>query len=220
MPELHNKRWEAFAKYLASGKTRKDAYVAAGFNPKDKTNAIRGASVLALKPEVAARVTEWEEEIASHSAIAEALTRDYVVEQLIENVEMAKTAKPVLDRAGKQTGEYASTNLPAANRALELLGKEKGMFVDRIHFEGLDSELAGMEGKVLRDFIRGVGSEVGLRMVDMSDDDTRGWILRNCERVGLRVIAESGEDPDGSQDAEDGGVPPVSETEGVPPTRH
>ena len=219
MPILKNSRWESFAKYKASGKSRHDAYVAAGFNPKNRKNATGAAHQLMQNPDIVARITEWEEEIASHSAAAEGLSRDYVVEQLIENVEMAKVAKPVLDRQGKETGEYQS-NLAAANRALELLGKEKGMFVDRIHFEGLDAELAGMEGKVLRDFIRGVGSEVGLRMVDMTDDDTRGWILRNAERVGLRVVAESGEDPDGSEDAEDGGVPPVSEAAGVPPTRH
>ena len=52
------------------------------------------------------------------------------LDQLVENVKMAKQAEPVLDHEGKPTGEYRQ-NLPAANKALELLGKELGMFVDR-----------------------------------------------------------------------------------------
>ena len=39
-------------------------------------------------------------------------------------------AAPVLDRDGEPTGEYQYQG-QAANRALELLGKELGMFVER-----------------------------------------------------------------------------------------
>ena len=38
--------------------------------------------------------------------------------------------RPVLDAKGKETGIYAY-NGQVANRALELIGKELGMFVDR-----------------------------------------------------------------------------------------
>ena len=50
--------------------------------------------------------------------------------ELVENVKMAKRAVPVFDREGEPTGEYEQ-QLAAANRALELIGKELGMFVDQ-----------------------------------------------------------------------------------------
>jgi phage terminase small subunit len=49
---------------------------------------------------------------------------------LVENVERAMQAAPVLDAKGNPTGEYRY-NGGVANRALELIGKENGMFVDR-----------------------------------------------------------------------------------------
>ena len=58
------------------------------------------------------------------------LSKGWVIAQLMENVSMAKSAEPVLDAEGNPAGEYKQ-NLSAANKALELLGKEVGMFVDR-----------------------------------------------------------------------------------------
>jgi hypothetical protein len=53
-----------------------------------------------------------------------------VIERLRENVKRAMQAQPVIDRAGNPTGSYVY-NGAAANRALELLGKELGMFIER-----------------------------------------------------------------------------------------
>jgi hypothetical protein len=51
-------------------------------------------------------------------------------EKLIANVERAMQAEPVIDAKGVPTGQYVY-NGNVANRALELLGKELSMFVDR-----------------------------------------------------------------------------------------
>src|SRR5277367_7180129 len=59
-----------------------------------------------------------------------AIDKEWVIERLRENVERAMQARPVLDRAGNPTGSYVY-NGAAANRALELLGKELGMFVEK-----------------------------------------------------------------------------------------
>jgi phage terminase small subunit len=48
----------------------------------------------------------------------------------MENAERALQHIPVLDRHGKPTGEYRYDG-SVANRALELLGKQQGMFIDR-----------------------------------------------------------------------------------------
>jgi hypothetical protein len=58
------------------------------------------------------------------------LSKAWVLERLRENVERSMQAKPVLDKEGQPTGEYRY-EAAAANRALELIGKEIGMFVDR-----------------------------------------------------------------------------------------
>jgi hypothetical protein len=52
------------------------------------------------------------------------------------------TAEPVLDRDGRPTGEYIYAGA-IANRALELLGKEIGMFIDRRE-QGRPGEFAEM----------------------------------------------------------------------------
>ena len=64
---------------------------------------------------------------------------------------MGKQADPILDGEGNPTGEYRQ-NLPAANVALGLIGKELGMFIDRkeIRTGELDG-LGGDELKQLRD---------------------------------------------------------------------
>jgi DUF438 domain-containing protein len=50
--------------------------------------------------------------------------------RLQENVERAMSIEPVLDGKGHPTGVYKYQG-SVANRALELLGKELGMFIDR-----------------------------------------------------------------------------------------
>jgi hypothetical protein len=53
-----------------------------------------------------------------------------VISRLKENADRAMQAARVIDKEGKETGEY-TWQPSAANRALELIGKELGMFVDR-----------------------------------------------------------------------------------------
>jgi hypothetical protein len=52
-------------------------------------------------------------------------------DQLVENVKRAMQAQPVLDSKGNETGEYTYQGA-VANRALELLGKQRGMFGDKL----------------------------------------------------------------------------------------
>jgi phage terminase small subunit len=58
-----------------------------------------------------------------------------VVNGLWENHARAMQIEPVLDRNGVKTGEYVYAG-SVANRALELLGKHLGMFVDRVDHTG------------------------------------------------------------------------------------
>ena len=75
-------------------------------------------------------------------------------------------ARPVIDRAGNPTGSYVY-NGAAANRALELLGKELGMFIER------------RENKIVDEFD------------SMTDKQIEAWLDERAEaRVKARQLRE------------------------------
>lgn len=156
MTTLNNARHEHFAQLVAGGKTPPVAYVLAGYS---EAGAAQSANRLLKNAEVLLRVEELRksiEEPARERAIEKvAVDKAWVLSELIEVVKMAKAAEPVLDNEGKPTGEYKQ-NLPAANRALELVGKELGMFVDRKEVRTGDlDDIPHAEKKAALDVVRG-----------------------------------------------------------------
>jgi phage terminase small subunit len=132
MPILSNPRHERFAQELANGVSATEAYERAGF-ARNRVSAHR----LKQKPNIGERVSELlkQREHINAQATAKAiektaLTKEWVIERLIENANRAMQNVPVLDRDRRPTGEYRYEG-QVANKALELLGKEIGMFVDR-----------------------------------------------------------------------------------------
>lgn len=59
-----------------------------------------------------------------------ALTKEWILAKLVDNAERALQHAQALDRDGKPIGDFKYEG-SVANRALELLGKELGMFIDR-----------------------------------------------------------------------------------------
>lgn len=141
MPALENQRHERFAQELAKGKSADEAYVTAGYK-QNRGNA----STLKQDQSILARVSELLEERESIHAQATAeaikstaLTKEWVIETLKENVARAMQATPVRsDDEGEAIGEYQYQG-SVANRALELLGKELGMFVERTQNENVNT---------------------------------------------------------------------------------
>ena len=224
MAELRNDRWELFAKLTAKGFKRGEAYTGSGFTAKkhgktDKTVATnRGSSLYSNHPEIQARVEEILNEDREEALITNEITREFVLKNLKDNHDRASAAVPVLDRSGRETGTFKIEG-NVANRSLELMGKELGMFADRMIFESLDSELEGMNETQLRNFIRGAATEVGLRMVDMNPEEMREFIISNAPRCGLRIVEEGWDGTASAEDAEDSSVSAVPETTTVPRTR-
>ncbi|MCC7273695.1 MAG: terminase small subunit, partial [Alphaproteobacteria bacterium] len=130
MPELPSIRHERFARRVAGGATPADAYVEAGYSPRNGTVATSAANRLLTTPDVAARVAEIKAEIEGAAQKAAIVSREWVLARLRENVERAMQAVPVI-RDGEPTGEYRYDGA-VANRGLELLGKELGMFHERV----------------------------------------------------------------------------------------
>ncbi|MGY3608347.1 MULTISPECIES: terminase small subunit [unclassified Bradyrhizobium] len=132
MPILKNPKHERVAQELAKGRSAAQAYIEAGY----KANR-HNASALARTQPIKTRVSELLEKRervdakATEKAVEKlALTKEWVIDKLIENVERALQARPVRGKEGEEQGEYQYQG-SVANRALELLGKELGMFIDR-----------------------------------------------------------------------------------------
>lgn len=162
MAPLRNARHEHFAQLMAKdAMSPPKAYIAVGYS---EAGAHQSANRLLRDAEVCSRIAQLRAVIegpARERAIEKtALDKAWVLAQLVENVKMAKKAEPVRDGEGNETGEYRQ-NLPAANKALELLGKELGMFIDRkeVRTGELDS-LDSDELKQLRDAILLAGTGV------------------------------------------------------------
>lgn len=114
---LKNPKHEIFAQELANGENATQAYRNAGF-ADSRANACR----LQQDERVRQRVNELMEQRArrhdkaTEKAISElGLTKQWVLARLVENAEQALIRK----------------DGSVANRALELIGKEQGMFIDR-----------------------------------------------------------------------------------------
>ncbi len=142
MAGLKNSRHERFAQEVARGKSAAEAYVLAGYKP-NKGNP----STLKADQRISQRVDELlaERDKMARKATEKAIERlsidcEWVLGKLVENVERAMQAVPVTRRDNGEeieTGEYRYEG-SVANRALELLGKHLGMFVDRHEHSGKD----------------------------------------------------------------------------------
>lgn len=136
MPVLKNPKHERFAQEIAAGTQIAVAFEKAGYSPSPN-NAHR----LKAHPQIRLRIEELlkvgEARVVQVLEKA-ALTREWVIDRLVENVERAMQHKEVM-QGGKPTGEYVYDG-SVANKALELLGKELGMFVERRISANLDLE--------------------------------------------------------------------------------
>lgn len=114
MPVLANQKHEIFAQLVAEGTNASQAYLEAGYNATG--GAIKAnASRLLSSANVKARIAELNAKTESAVIRLIAVDKAWVIEQLIDNAKQAKD----------------EGQIGPANRALELIGKELGMFVDR-----------------------------------------------------------------------------------------
>jgi len=131
---LKNAKHEHFAQLVSNGETQARAYVLAGYNEKGaRQNAARLIANDDVRDRIDAlrRQKESVHAQATKAVIAEAaLDKAWVLKRLSRIVDMGMAAEPVKDAEGNPVGEYKA-NLQAANKALELIGKEAGMFIDR-----------------------------------------------------------------------------------------
>lgn len=106
------------------------AAIRAGYSPKTAQEI--GSENLS-KPIIATAIA------AAQTKTAEKLdiSREWILSTLKANVERAMQSEAVLDREGNETGVYQYQG-NVANKALELLGKQQGMFTDKVELTGKD----------------------------------------------------------------------------------
>jgi Terminase small subunit len=121
---LVTRKHEKFCIGIAEGLTAENAYVEAGYSPK---GAAQSASRLLRNAEIQARINELRNAMAERAIQRTVLTRAYVINCLMTIVEQCMQHEPIRDKHGIHLG-YVPYNPTAAIRALELLGKELGMF--------------------------------------------------------------------------------------------
>jgi len=162
MPVLTNKKQERFAIELAKRTPQGQAYELAGYKRNDAH-----ASRLAKNGKVLARVAELQERVTAKVVEKTAISRIWVLDMLRENLERALTHKAVLDGEGNPIGEY-TYNGNVANRALELIGKELGMFIDRKEFKHSVGEFDKMSDAEL---VRALAQEAQQLLIEHHSED-------------------------------------------------
>ena len=134
MPILANPKYEAAAQALAAGKTQQQAYTAAGFayKPANASRFFKRSEVRARVQEIVTERIAVERKSTELAVKKSGLTKEWVIQRLMWLAERSLRGKPVMDTTGKHTGEFTGrVDAAGANRALELLGKHLGMFIER-----------------------------------------------------------------------------------------
>lgn len=158
MSALRNSKHEHFAHLIAKGGNPRQSYIDAGYSDK---GADQSASRLLRNAEIAARVEEIKGAVIERAIEKTGIDKAWVLQQLVENVRLAKALEPVVASDGSTTGELKA-NLPAANQALTLIGKELGMFVDRK--EVRTGTIEQMDDQQLEAMVRAKAKEAGISL--------------------------------------------------------
>jgi len=131
---LENVRWEKVCLGIARGMTQAEAYAGAGYKTTSLKSADAACSrLLKDQPQLQARIEEIRTERAAVIQADDALTRAWVVERLMKNamIAMGEEKVKITKKDGGGEAEVVMRDAAAANQALQLLGKELGMFVER-----------------------------------------------------------------------------------------
>ena len=132
------------------------------------------ASKLLTNPNVQFRIEQLKAEVMRKTT----LSRSWVLEHLMEHAAVCLGKKRIKVSKASRDGdvhevEVTAHDASAANRALELLGKEAGMFVDRREVGG-PGDFARMGDTELLDYIRQQQAELESRTLDLAPIGSAG----------------------------------------------
>ena len=167
---LRNARHEKFCSNIVNGlMTPAESYRASGFSSRNTTQQSRAATGLRNRLDVRNRIIYMQELALKHDQ----KTREWVDDNLKEIVDRCMQKAPVLDKRGVPIGEWKFDSA-GATKALHLMGKDRGMFVDQLEV-GVNAELAGKSSKEIEAMVIATALDLG-----------RPFIIRMGEAVGLQ----------------------------------
>lgn len=150
---LANPKHEAFAQHRAAGETASNAYALAGYSSHRPDRNV--ARMLKEHEGITDRINYLVQQQAKETSVAQqqviekvGIDKQWVLERLVRVHERAMQGEPARRIDGtpitNQQGEpiFRDPNLPAATKALELIGKEIGMFVTTVKTDETDPLLA------------------------------------------------------------------------------
>lgn len=162
MPHLANPKWEIAVLAYVGGATQHEAYLQAGFRgtqpaaAKMFKNGLIKARVLEIRHERDEMARQARQKAAEDATVDEA----WVIRHLKHNTLAALRGDPVYDRKGQPTGHYRPDRM-SANKGLELLGRTRGMFIDRTEL-GNPGDFSRMADEELDAKIIETAKELGL----------------------------------------------------------
>jgi Phage terminase, small subunit len=127
-----NERQKKFCLLVFEGGRPATAYLQAGYKANPHAAEV-SASRLMRSAEVRNHLAEMGGKAiaaASERVTGFLVTKQWVIDRLVDNVNRAMQAVPVLNADGEPSGVFTWQG-HVANKALELLGTELGMFVER-----------------------------------------------------------------------------------------
>ena len=150
---------------MAKGMGPTASYVAGGYRPTPAS-----ASKFFRRPEIDARVREIIAEKhkiearATDKAVEKlAITKEWILDMLRYNAIRAQRGQPILDKNGVQIpGQFTGKpDISASNRALELLGRERGLFINK-HEVGKPGDFDHLSDDELEVQARRMALELGI----------------------------------------------------------
>jgi hypothetical protein len=149
MPVLANARHEQFAQRVASGSSLLEAYTSTGYS---EAGAQSSASRLARNAKVRARIAELKAEIAGKATTRAAFDKERVLTRL-----------DLLGRLAEGDGKWS-----AAIYAEELIGKERGMFGEKIeHAFKWSGRIEDLNDVQLEAYHQSIAQHYGLSTEDL-----------------------------------------------------
>lgn len=125
--KLTPKRKDFCEQYVVDFKG-KDAAIRAKYSEKTARNI--AANLLTI-----VNIQEYIAELIAKRSKKTEITAEYVLTSLQEVAQRCMQKVPVLDKDGKETGEWRF-EASGANRSLELIGRHLEMFTERLRVEG------------------------------------------------------------------------------------
>lgn len=157
---------EAYARCRAFGMNQAEAIT---FATNGKTTALSaGAQMEKTYPLVKARINDLSVEVSQRVIEAAAVNKGWVIDRLKKVVERCMQAEPVMifnkdTKEYEESGEYKFDST-GANKALELIGKELGMFSTKIDVN--HNHMVTMSDAQLKAQANALAAELGLPLLE------------------------------------------------------